>query len=377
MIKQLRKLQWFCLALSMLILLGLMSACGSEDDPAPATNEPTLLVTTSVADLPSRTPTQTVTPGGPTLTPSATFPPTVTPQPIQNTAQPAGPTAVPPTDVPADFTYQVAEGDTCGAIAVRFGLDVIGGGAAIAQANNLDCRNLRIGQNLVVPQPTGTATPPGFDITQTAIYTALPPSLRDVTPFALYTACPSEGDTLTSIALKNGTTQRKICELNPLPNGIDCSGCDFSESSVGFCPIPPVISEFNCLQVPGPTHTPTFTPTFTGLETATPTPTYAAPRAIQPADGIVMYGQVMLTWLSVGQLKANEFYMISISDEVSGDVLFDITTHPNYLIPQEWLPDAGQSRSISWKVEVAIPNTEGLYVPVSGTAEYHRFTWQG
>lgn len=376
MTKQLHKMQGVFVALTMLILLGLITACG-DDDPAPATNEPTLLVTTEVVELPSRTPTLTVTPGGPTLTPTSTFPPTVTPQPIQNTDVPQGPTAVPPTAVPDDFTHKVAEGDTCGGIAVRYGLDVAGGAATIAQANGIDCRNLQIGQSLVVPRPTGTATPQGFDITQTAVYTALPPSLRDVTPFALYEYCPVEDDTLTSIALKSGSTQRKICELNPLPDGLDCSGCDFSESSVGYCPIPPVISPFNCLQIPGPTHTPTHTPTFTGLETATPTPTYPAPNAIQPAEGSTQYGQIMLTWLSVGQLKGNEVYLVSIIDDASGEAIFPTTTHPNYLLPADWIPEAGRSRNISWKVEVAVPNTEGLYVPVSGTAEFHRFVWQG
>lgn len=376
MMKNLQTAQWFILTIGMILLLGVISACGNEDDPARPTNEPTLLITTQVADLPSRTPTNTVTPGGPTLTPSPTFPPTVTLQSVVNTAQPDGPTSVPPTIVPEPYIHKVVEGDTCGGIAVRYGLD-LAGSAAITEANEgLNCRSLRIGQDLIIPRPTGTPTPEGFDITQTAIATALPSGLASWAT-AVYDYCPISDDTLTSIALKNGTTQRKICELNPLPDGLDCSGCDFSESSVGFCPIPPVISEFNCLLVPGPTHTPTFTPTFTGLETATPTPTYAAPQAIQPADGTTKHGQVRLTWLSAGQLQANEQYMVTIIDEVSADVLFDVTTHPDYLIPEEWIPEAGQSRTITWKVEVVVANGEGLYVPVSGTAHNHRFTWQG
>lgn len=368
-----RSILWYLLP--GILLLFIVTACGSEDDPSRETQEPTVQPTTEIAIIPSSTPTVTFTPGGPSLTPSQTFPPTITPRATDTLVPEA--TAPPPTEVPAPFLHEVAEGDTCGGIAVRYGLDLVGGSAAIEQANNINCRSLQLGQRLTVPRATGTPTPQGFDVTQTAISTALPPSLRNFQP-ALYEYCPVEGDTLTSIALKAGTTQQRVCELNPLPNGIDCSGCDFSESAaVGFCPVPPLISENNCLQVPGPTFTPTFTPTFSGSETVTPTPTFAPPRQLQPVAGATMRGSVMLAWLSSGELRSDEFYQVSITDDTSGESLFEVVRSNNYLIPTTWQPAAGQSRTIRWKVEVVRRNSEGLYVPISGRAMESTFVWQG
>jgi LysM repeat protein len=368
-----RRILWYLIPGILLLLV--VTACGGEDDPSPETREPTVQPTTEIAQIPSSTPTPSFTPGGPSLTPSQTFPPTTTPRATDSPVPKA--TALPPTDVPAPFIHEVAENETCGGIAVRYGLDVIGGAAAIERANNINCRLLQQGQQLTVPRATGTPTPQGFDVTQTAITTALPPSLRDFQP-ALYEYCPVEDDTLTSIALRAGTTQQRICELNPLPDGIDCSGCDFSESAaVGFCPVPPVISQFNCLQVPGPTFTPTFTPTFSGSETATPTPTFAPPRQLQPAPGATMQGSVMLAWLSSGELKPDEYYQVSITDETSGNSLFDVVRSNNYLMPATWQPAAGQSHTIRWKVEVVRRSSDGLYEPISGRAMESTFIWQG
>lgn len=356
----------------LLMLTVSIVACG-EDDPVP-TQEPTLQATTEIVELPTLTPTSSFTPGGPSLTPSSTFPPTVTPRPSATDAPAA--TAVPPTEMPAPYIHRVAEGETCGAIAIRYGLELTGGSAAIEQANNISCRLLQPNTDIVVPRPTGTATPAGFDATQTAIATALPPSLRDFRP-ALYEYCPVEDDTLTSIALKTGTTQQRICELNPLPDGLDCSGCDFSQGSVGFCPVPPIISPFNCLQVPGPTHTPTATPTFTGSETATPTPTYSPPRALLPIPGSTVGGTVLLTWLSSGELSDNEVYQVVVTDEGTGETHFATTARNSYRLPASWQPAAGQSRNIQWTVEVVKPTTDGLYEPVSGQSITATFIWQG
>jgi LysM repeat protein len=366
------------LLLLMVISIAMLAACGGDDDPAPDNEQPTLQPTNEVVDLPSSTPTPSLTPGGPTLTPSPTFPPTVTPQPQQDIVQIAETTDIPPTDVPAPYIHRVEEGQTCGGIAVRYGLDIAGGSVAIEQANEISCRALQIGSEIRVPRPTSTPTPPGLDATETAIATALPPGLRNVTPYALYEYCVEEGDTLTSIALKNGTTQRRICELNPLPDGLDCRGCDFSESSVGFCPQPPVIGFNQCLIVPGPTHTPTATPTFTGQETATPTPTFVPPQAVQPANGTTLRGAVQLIWLSVGQLKGDEYYQVAIIDEQTGEQHFDIVKSTNYLVPQQWLPASGQTRNIMWSVQVVrVDEQSGLHLPVNDASPIYRFVWQG
>lgn len=368
-----RRAVWLILLLLPMLLL---AACGDENEPeeTDVPPAPTLPPSPEVVMVPSNTP------GGPTLTPSATFPATVTPHPTDLPAavQPTA-TQTPP---PPPYITTIAANDTCGSIAVRFGLDVVSGARAIIEANGLNerCTNLPgVGSRITVPRPTLTPTQPGFDVTQTHIATLLPTALRHVTPYQLYEYCPREGDTLNSIALSYGTTNKRICELNPLPDGIDCGGCDFSQSAVGFCPVPPIISEFNCLNVPGPTHTPTFTATFSGSETPTPTPTYLPPRPIFPVNESTITGPVELIWLSVGELKEGEMYVVSIQDEGSSELIdIEATRTPNYAIPAIWQPAAGQTRTVIWSVDVSVmnPNT-GAYEPVSGRSFNARFIWEG
>ncbi len=353
-----------------LLLVLIIAACGEDDEPdnpPEPTIEATLEEPTEIA--------QEITPTtiGPSLTPSPTFPPTVTPRPTQGPATNL-PTAV-PTETLGPIEHVIRDGDSCSLIAAIYDTGV----AAIRELNGLNqgCIIGSPGQVILVPRATQTPTPPAYDITLTVQYESLPPSLKNVTPYAVYTLCPEEGDTLTSMALENGTTNQRLCEMNPLPDGLDCRGCDFSESAVGRCDIPPPISIFACYNVPGPTHTPTFTPTFSGMETATPTPTYMPPQAIQPVNGSTVQGDVYLTWLSVGELKDNELYQLSVVDETTGENFIDTTRNPDYRIDNLWKPAAGQSRNILWSVEVVVQNEAGLYIPVSDRSFNSRFVWEG
>ena len=89
---------------------------------------PTAIPTQTETATPSATPTDTQLP---------TLPPTVTEQ--------------------APFEYTVAAGDTCGGIAVTFGVSV----QSLIILNNLpaSCNNLSVGQKLKVPYPTATPAP--------------------------------------------------------------------------------------------------------------------------------------------------------------------------------------------------------------------------
>jgi LysM repeat protein len=366
------RLNWGLLLLLPILVLAAAACDNDEPDETPAPEVPTLPIT-QIVRQPSHTP------GGPTFTPSPTFPATVTPRPTDLPPE-VQPSAT-PTETPPPYIILVQPGDTCGGIAVRYGLDIRSGAAAIRRANNLNerCTDLPSpGTPIIVPRPTLTPSPQGFDVTQTAIVTALPPSLRDVTPYALYEYCPVPDDTLTSIALRFGSTNKRICELNPLPDGIDCSGCDFSQSAVGFCPNPPLISTTNCLMVPGPTATPTFTPTFTGQETPTPTPTYTPPRLVIPANDTTHSGPLEFVWVSAGQLQPGEVYVISVTDELTGQYLIQAVRAPSFSMPPEWEPPAGQMRDLVWTVEVAVLDPQsGLYMPTSGKSPTYRVAWQG
>ena len=85
----------------------------------------------------------------------------------------------------------------------------------------------------------------------------------------------------------------------------------------------------------------------------------------------------MLTWLSSGELKSDEYYQVSITNETTGESLFDIVRSNNFLMPAIWLPPAGEAHTIRWKVEVVRLNSEALYEPISGRAMESTFVWQG
>jgi LysM repeat protein len=383
---------------SILLVLGVLTVACEEDDGDDG--RPTEIVTLThtvtlatdeadpeeISQLPSPSPTQTgaanVTPtAGSSRTPSPTFPPTNTPQPtrVEVTAAPANPQ---PTDPPQPVVVRVEEGDTCGSIAVAHGLELAGGSAAIREANGLNagCTNLVIGQEIVVPPATPTATPPGYAETATTEWTKIPEGLRNATLWAVNTLCPEEGDTLESMALKSNTTRQRICELNPLPDGIDCRGCNFAADGPNArCAPAPIISEFSCLNVPGPTHTPTFTATFSGEETATPIPTYIAPQGVRPVNGErVLPGAVMLVWSSSGQLKANEYYKVSITNETTGELMaIELTQKTSLILPADWHPAPGQEVTIGWAVEVVDRSVPDQHVSKSGLSRVYRFVWEG
>ncbi len=358
------RLIWLMIAFFVLVLV----ACNEDtNNPAP-TIEPTI-ASTDVAVQPTDTPTQ----GGPTFTPSSTFRPTITAAPPSATSPP-NPTAI-PSDTPLPYEYVVKAGDTCGAIALFYNVSV----QAIEQANNLSsCRLLSEGQRLTIPRPTLTPTPFGLDSTQTAVYEALPPLLKDVTPYAIYEYCAVEDDTITSIAIKNGTTNRRLCELNPLPGGLDCRGCDFSESSVGSCPNPPVITLGQCYQVPGPTYTPPPTNTPAGSPTITPTPTHIAPQPFYPTNGLLTStSAVRLMWVQQsGVLLREELYLLTVIDEATDRVLLSIeTTQTDFALPESLRPASGEQRALLWTVEIVVLQND-VPIPVSGRSSTQRFVWQ-
>lgn len=359
---------WLITAVFMLPTLVLaVAACGDGEAPS-STGVPTSVVT-EVAQQPSLTPTDS----GPTRTPSSTFRPTITAAPPSDTPPP-NPTAL-PSNTPPPYEYVVKEGDTCGEIAIFYDVST----QAIEQANGLSsCRFISPGQRLVIPRPTLTPTPFGLDMTETAEYEALPPLLKDVTPYAIYEYCAVEEDTITSIAIKNGTTNRRLCELNPLPGGLDCRGCDFTDSVVGSCPNPPVITVGRCYRVPGPTYTPPPSSTPAGSPTITLTPTHLVPQPFYPANGaVVNASDVRLMWTQQsGVLQGEEHYLVMVIDETTNSVLLSIeTVNTDYILPAELRPRRGEQRTLTWSVQIVVLQNDVL-VPASGRSSTQRFVWQ-
>lgn len=312
------------------------------------------------------------------LTPSPTVPPTITPT---NSPPAPPPSALPTvTETPGPYAHTIQTGDTCISIAYEYGhvsLDVL---SEIARLNNLQsCSYLPgPGATILVPRPTFTPTPFGGDMTQTAVATSAPPNvtLQAGPSFALQPYTVKEGDTLSSIAIDMDSSLQQICELNPLPNGIDCGGCQW-ESPNCCCPRAPQLSIGQQLNVPAPTPTPTYTPTFTGSETPTATPTYRAPLPVYPSAGATVAGPVRLSWMTVGVLGDKDSYLVVVRDETTGTLYSHSTRQLSLDLPAEYLPADGQSRTFAWQVSVVQLGSDGLFYPLGGVVAEQRFTWTG
>lgn len=250
-------------------------------------------------DVPSATPSPSITPTGTPLTPTVTS----TPQ---------------PSNTPLAYTVQL--GDTCGSIAFAFNVS----SQSIILGNSLDANcNLFEGQVLSVPQPTFTPTP---------IATS---TLSDVE--ATIAACETveyvvqEGDTLSLIAVAYGV---------PLENILSWNGLTSDTAFLGQRLIIPLCER-----------------TFVGGQTVTPTvaPDYPAPELLLPADGQAFAGSnntVTLQWSSVGTLRENEHYQVTIID-ITGGQNERITTEvrdSNFTVPTAFRPTDGQPHIFRWFV---------------------------
>jgi LysM repeat protein len=285
---------------------------------------------------PTSTPTLTITPTI-TLTVTVTHTPTIEPTW----------TPLPPLE------YTVKEGEVCSNIALSFGVSI----QAIVLANNLpsDCGMLSPGQKLLIPQPTPTASPQptstlsGVDATEAAC--------------EKFYHTVGESDTLSSIAATYNVSMASIKAANSLSSDIVFSGATL------------IIPLCERLPTPGPTAT------------ATPPPLYAAANLLLPADGAAFMGNndvITLQWASVGTLRENEVYSVSIEDitDGTGRKLVEYVTDTKFIVPNSFRPRDGLPHIIRWFIlPVRQVGTTGdgnaIYEP-AGTASAPRvFSWMG
>ena len=254
----------------------------------------------------------------PTATPTVTLTltPTLPPTPVTPT-----PTDTPlPTSTPQ--TYIVQQNDTCAAIAYNFGVSI----QSIVLLNNLsaDCNPLSIGQSLLIPYPTPTAT-------------SLPTSTLSPAE-ATEQACDKveytvqENDTLSSIAKAYNVPMTVIKEYNGLSSDTVLSGMPLT---IPLCQQNPT---------PGPSPTPT------------PPPPYPAPNLLLPADGVTFTSTdetVILQWASVGTLSENEAYQVNIYDITSDQdrKLVDYVSDTKYIVPTSFRPTENTPHGYRWTVQ--------------------------
>lgn len=284
---------------------------------------------------PTPQPSPTVTPTI-TLTPTETLPPTPVP-----TATPLPP-----------IEYTVGAGDTCSSIALVFGVSV----QSIIVQNNLSTScTIFPGTVLKIPRPTPTVTPPPTATLSPAEAT------RAACPQVRYTV--QANDTLSSISLNYAVPIQAIKEFN---------GLTTDNVLLGQTLIIPLCAR---AATPGPTPTPT-----------TPPP-YPAPSLLLPADGTsftLANDTVTLQWASVGTLRNNEAYRVTVEDVTSGQGrrLVEYVTDTKFIVPTSFRPQDNIPHVMRWSV-VTVRQTgsdeqgQPIWTTAGASSGERVFSWMG
>lgn len=333
--------------------------------------------TPTVEAILSPSPILTDTPTPPTFTASPTAttePPATVPGPTES---PAAPTETPvPTATEGPYIHIIQENETLGYIIQLYGYTTFDVIPEIVRINdNIPNADTLPGPGSEILIPRQTATPqPSPQAGETSASSVPAETLASTTGDAqlgCYTV--EEGDTLVGIMENYSTTLEILAQLN---RDLNWFGCDFRNPS-GGPDCNPGIQVGQCIHVPLPTATPSLTPTPSGNETATPTPTFAAPIMVYPPEGaVVPPGALLLQWVSVGVLAAEEQYLVEVTDTLTNEVLRRVTKETSLKLPDSMIPSDGKPHIMNWRVSVATPNEQGVFRIISGPGGIQSFEWQ-
>jgi LysM repeat protein/ribosomal protein L40E len=291
---------------------------------------------------------QVITPtvaGSPTVTVTVTSTPTETPLPTLIPTE----TALPPVE------YTVRAGDTCGGIAVAFGVSV----QSIVVLNGLPASCvIGEGKVLKIPYPTATPAPPPTDIPNEATQTA------NACEKAYYTV--QTNDTLSLISANYNVPQDAIKAENGLAS---------DNVLIGTTLTIPLCKRF---ATPGPTPT------------ATLPPPYQAPNLLLPASGAsftLANDVVTLQWASIGTLLENEAYQVTVEDQTAANLgqtirITEYVTDTKFIVPTSFRPNDNLPHVITWWVTTVRQNGvdeqgQPLYVSAGAISEKRSFAWTG
>ncbi len=285
----------------------------------------------------------------PTPVPTPTMTVTVTPTPTETLT----PTPIPTATPQPPFDYTVAAGDTCSSIALTFGVSV----QSIIILNNLpaSCNNLVVGETLKIPYPTPTPPPAPTATLEAAEAT------RAACDTVNYTV--QENDTLSSIAANYAVPQEAIKSYNGL------------STDTVFLGMSLVIPLCERAATPGPTPTPTIPPP------------YPAPNLLLPPDGAsfsLANDTVTLQWASIGTLRDNEAYQVTVVDVTDGEgrKIVEYVTDTKFIVPVSFRPKDNIPHVMRWSVTtVRQTGTDEQGEPIwssAGSVSIERvFSWTG
>ncbi|HEX5807132.1 MAG TPA: LysM peptidoglycan-binding domain-containing protein [Anaerolineales bacterium] len=258
-----------------------------------------------------------------------------------------------PTETPLPpFDYTVREGDTCGVIAANFGISV----QSIIVQNQLSAQCfVSVGQALKIPFPTSTPAPPPTDVPNEATQTA---QACEKVPYTV-----QANDTLSSISFNYNVPQDAIKFYNGLPT---------DNVLIGQTILIPLCERF---ATPGPTPT------------ATPPPPYQAPNLLLPADGAAFTlanDVVTLQWASIGTLRENEAYEVTVVDVTSGQArrITEYVNDTKFIVPTSFRPNDNLPHVIRWWVTTVRQNGvdeqgQPVYESAGTASDKRDFSWVG
>jgi LysM repeat protein len=283
----------------------------------------------------------------PTVSPTITSTPTLTPT--------ASPTSTPvPTFTPLPpIEYTVNANDTCLGLAAFYQVSV----ASIIELNKLSTQCLlSVGQKLLIPQPTPTASPMPTE--------TLEPGQATEQACEKISYTVEANDTLIGIAANYNVDMQAIMDYNGMTGDTVFTG------QVLLIPL--------CarLATPGPTPTPTLPPP------------YPAPNLLLPQDGSAYSladDSVTLQWASVGQLRENEFYKVVVEDvtEGTGRVRLEAyVTDTKYIIQASFRPADPTPHVMRWWIEPvrrvgSRSSGDPIYNSAGAASTKRVFTWSG
>jgi hypothetical protein len=128
-------------------------------------------------------------------------------------------------------------------------------------------------------------------------------------------------------------------------------------------------------------------PTAGPTPTETPPPPYAAPNLLLPADGAAFMSigdTITLQWSSVGVLRPNEMYAVTIEDVTEGEKrrLVDYVPDTKFIVPSTLKPSDNIPHSFRWWIfpvrQVGTsPEGDPIWEPAGVVSVNRVFTWWG
>jgi LysM repeat protein len=284
----------------------------------------------------------------PTPTVTATVTSTITPTPTETPTETPAPTATPLPPV----TVTVGLGQTCSYFAVVYNVTV----PSIIDLNKLDPNcTVYQGKTILIPQPTYTPTP---EATKTLSADQATQSACEKITYKV-----QSGDTIAGIAANYAISEDGLRAWNGITSNNLYSGTTI------------IIPLCERLPTSGPTPTPT-----------TPPP-YPAVNLLLPVDGAPYSGAndaVTLQWASVGTLRQNEFYKVTVEDVTAGGgrKIEAFVTDTSYIITVNFRPLETIPHVMRWYVEPvrqtgSDPQGNPVYTSAGAVSQPRIFTWSG